>query len=105
MQYLLIPVFCLFGGVFYGKTAVKTEAVQEKHTLTLYVSKKCKYCKKVLRYAKENHISLVIKDVKKSKNKKVLMELAKKGQVPCLFIDGKPMHESDDIIEYLKDHK
>ena len=25
-----------------------------------------------------------------------------KEQVPCLFIDGKPMYESLDIIEWLK---
>ncbi len=37
-----------------------------------------------------------------------LAEVGGKKQVPCLFIDGKAMYESDDIIEYLGtllDHK
>jgi glutathione S-transferase len=33
-----------------------------------------------------------------------LMSLAGKTQVPCLVIDGKPMHESDDIVSYLNEH-
>jgi len=34
-----------------------------------------------------------------------LKRLVKEGgmyQIPCLFIDGKPMYESDDIIGFLR---
>lgn len=27
-----------------------------------------------------------------------------KLQVPCLFIDGKPLYESDDILEWLREN-
>ncbi|KXB32941.1 hypothetical protein HMPREF3192_01310 [Atopobium deltae] len=30
-----------------------------------------------------------------------LAEKGGKSQVPCLFIDGEPLYESDDIIQYL----
>ncbi len=30
-----------------------------------------------------------------------LIELAGKKQVPCLVVDGKPMHESKDINRFL----
>ena len=29
-----------------------------------------------------------------------LIEVGGKRQVPCLFIDGKPLYESDDIIAW-----
>ena len=30
-----------------------------------------------------------------------LIAIGGKGQVPCLVIDGQPLYESDDIIQYL----
>ena len=33
-----------------------------------------------------------------------LIEAGGKEQVPCLFIDGKPMYESLDIIDWLEGH-
>lgn len=33
-----------------------------------------------------------------------LRQLTGKTQVPCLVIDGKPMLESDDIVQWLEDH-
>jgi len=36
------------------------------------------------------------------KAKEELLHLGGKVQVPCLFIDGTPLYESDDIIDYLK---
>jgi glutaredoxin len=31
-----------------------------------------------------------------------LVEIGGKRQVPCLFVDGKPMYESADIIRFLE---
>ena len=25
-------------------------------------------------------------------------------QIPCLFIDGRPLYESDDIVRFLREH-
>ena len=35
---------------------------------------------------------------------KYLIEHGGKEQVPCLFIDGKPLYESLDIIAWLEEH-
>ena len=34
-----------------------------------------------------------------------LYEIGGKTQVPCLVIDGRPKYESDDIIDWLAEHK
>ena len=34
-----------------------------------------------------------------------LIRVGGKQQVPCLFIDVKPMYESLDIVEWLRDYK
>ena len=42
-------------------------------------------------------------DIRKNEDdRKRLIEVGAKEQVPCLFIDGKPMYESDDIIAWLR---
>ena len=33
-----------------------------------------------------------------------LVQLGGKSQVPCLFIDGKPLYESGDIIDWLQNN-
>jgi len=37
-------------------------------------------------------------------SRKTLVLVGGKEQVPCLFIDGKPLYESSDIIEWLKEN-
>lgn len=52
-----------------------------------------------------NGISLEMKDI--SAVADFRQELIKGGgklQVPCLFIDGKVLYESDDIIQWLEKH-
>jgi len=104
MKYI-IPIICLFGANQLEEKPVMKESVQEDKRLTLYVSKRCRYCKKVLTYMKEHHINLVVKDIGEEGNKEFLIRKGKKGQVPCLFIGEKPMYESDEIIDYLKAHQ
>jgi len=53
----------------------------------------------------ENNIAFPLKNIRK--DKKAARELKNKGgkkQVPCLFINGKPLYESDDIINWLKEN-
>ena len=57
--------------------------------LKLYYKETCPFCKKVLRFIEKKGI----KDVE-------LVDI-KADEVPCLFIDGKPMYESMDIIKFL----
>ena len=56
-------------------------------TLELYKKNSCPYCQRVMRHITEQ-----------------LVSIGGKRQVPCLFIDGKPLYESLDIIKWLEEH-
>ena len=71
--------------------------------LKLYYKPECPFCKKVLSFMEKNDIELELKNIHDEENKKFVVEKGGMNQVPCLFIDGKAMYESDDIIEFLKE--
>ncbi|WP_300410573.1 glutaredoxin [Lagierella sp.] len=75
--------------------------------LELFIKESCPYCQKVMRFIDKYNLKdkIEIKDIVKDEaNKNRLVEEGGKNQVPCLFIDGKPMYESSDIIDYLKEN-
>ncbi len=74
--------------------------------LKLYYMPMCPYCKKVLRFMKEKNIEEIelINTSTDSEAKETLKEVGGKDQVPCLFIDGEPLYESDDIVDWLKEN-
>lgn len=73
--------------------------------LKLYYMKPCPFCKKVIKFIEEENIEDVqLMDVFKTENMDELIKVGGKEQVPCLFVDGKPMYESDEIINYLKEN-
>lgn len=76
--------------------------------LTLYYLPMCPFCLMVLDFAKENNIEFELKDISASpETKEELVQKTGKGQVPFL-VDAEnnvEMHESADIIEYLKNRK
>lgn len=68
----------------------------------LFIMPTCPYCRKVLLYMEKNGIELPQRDITADpKARATLEQVGGKVQVPCLFIDGAPMYESDDIIAYL----
>ena len=70
--------------------------------LVLYIMPTCPYCRKVLLYMEQHDIVLNQRDITaESAARQTLLEVGGKVQVPCLFIDGTPLYESDDIITYL----
>jgi glutaredoxin 3 len=72
----------------------------------LYYFESCPFSQKVLRFISEAKHNIIMKDIRQEKAfKDELIKVIGKSQVPCLFIDGKPMLESDDIIKYLKANK
>ena len=73
--------------------------------LELFYKESCPYCQKVLRFIEMNKIDDVeLKDIVANPEfRDTLVEVGGKGQVPCLFIDSKPMYESMDIIKFLKE--
>lgn len=74
-------------------------------TYELYIKPTCPYCQKVLRFMEGRGIELALRDISADPEaREELVSVGGKAQVPCLFIDGTPMYESDDIIAHLKEH-
>lgn len=73
--------------------------------LTLYHMPSCPYCLKVRRYMEAHDIEIPLRDITADPTARdQLKRVGGKVQVPCLFIDGTPLYESDDIIAYLSTH-
>lgn len=73
--------------------------------LELFYKDSCPFCQKVIRFIDKHELKDKIKflDIVKDEDaKKRLVDEGGMNQVPCLFVDGKPMYESSDIIEFLK---
>ena len=55
-----------------------------------------------MRYMAVHTIEIPLSDITSNPEAaEKLIEVGGKRQVPCLFIDGKPLYESDDIIAWL----
>ena len=70
-------------------------------TLDLYYYDSCPYCQKVLRAISKLGIQdkITLKNILQSQEAaQTLVSVGGKRQVPCLFIDGVPLYESDDIV-------
>jgi glutaredoxin 3 len=73
--------------------------------LELYQFESCPYCRKVKTYIDKAGIGSKITTYDTLKDSAAEARLNKMNgddQVPCLVVDGKPMLESDDIIDWLK---
>ena len=73
-------------------------------SLDLYYYDSCPYCQKVLRAMRRLGIEdkITLKNILTSdEDAETLVRVGGKRQVPCLFIDGDPMYESDDIVQWL----
>ena len=75
------------------------------HELELFMKPTCPYCIKVMNFISENNITIPLRDIVADESAaETLLTVGGKRQVPCLFIDGKPLYESGDIIEWLRDN-
>lgn len=73
--------------------------------LDLYYYDPCPYCQKVLRAMRRLGIEdkITLKNILRSQEAAdTLVRVGGKRQVPCMFIDGDPMYESDDIVAWLE---
>lgn len=79
--------------------------MSQTQDLVLYYKPTCPFCARVLDYMEEAHISLPLRNILEDNDAlNTLIEVGGKKQVPCLFIDGKPLYESGDIIDYLREN-
>lgn len=74
--------------------------------LNLYMIETCPFCRKVIReIEEEGRTDIRYSDINKNEeDRNTLVSVGGKQQVPCLFIDGEPLYESDDIIKWLRDN-
>ncbi len=71
--------------------------------LLLYKYDACPYCRRVQRRIAELGITVPIHDTRTDPAASgELYRQTGRTQVPCLFIDGEPLFESADIIEWLE---
>ncbi len=75
-------------------------------TLELYYFDTCPYCIKVLNYINKTQIDVELKHtLLEPTYREELIQRGGKSQVPCLIHDGEVLYESDDIVQWLKDHQ
>lgn len=75
--------------------------------LELYYIDICPYSRKVLNFIEDNNLidKVELKDIRaKDEYRQSLIKIGGQEQVPCLFVNGSPMYESEDIIKYLKEN-
>ena len=75
--------------------------------LELYYFDECPYCQLVLGALDELGMrdQVVMKNTRRDPaNREKLLKDTGRGTVPCLYIDGVPMHESRDIVRWLKEY-
>ena len=73
--------------------------------LRLFYRPTCGFSFKVLNFIEQNNLNVELVNI--SADDAALEELVRVGgkqQVPCLFIDGKAMYESNDIIDWLREN-
>lgn len=79
----------------------------DSHDLALYYRPTCPFCVKVLKRMEDLGIedSIALKNISGDEEAEAtLISVGGKRQVPCLFIDGKPLYESSDIVSWLEGH-
>lgn len=73
--------------------------------LVLYKFDTCRFCRRVFESADRLKVNLEYRDIRlESRWEQELTERTGKKQVPCLLIDGRPLLESAEIIQWLETH-
>ncbi len=72
--------------------------------LDLYMFDGCPFCRKVTNEIEaEGRTDVTLHDIHQNEeDRDTLIRVGGMEQVPCLFIDGKPMYESGDIVAWLQ---
>lgn len=74
--------------------------------LELYYFDSCPYCQLVMSAIKRLNVKVDYKNI--HQDSASLTKLTKdtgRKTVPCLYINGKPMHESGEIVEWLEENE
>ena len=84
----------------------KKEEEKTMRSLVLYKKETCPYCRKVMGFiSSAGRKDVIYRDiVEEADAAEELVRVGGKRQVPCLFIDGKPLYESLEIIRWLEEN-
>lgn len=75
------------------------------HELALYYRPTAPSAFKVLDFMDRQGVTIPLIDISQDRDAAAtLIEVGGKQQVPCLFIDGKALYESSDIISWIDEH-
>ena len=84
-------------------TPLATVYQKMKMILNLYYYDSCPFCQIVLKVIKDLNLLVDFKNIHQDeKNLQKLLKDTGRKTVPCLYIDGKPLFESLDIVAWLK---
>ena len=73
--------------------------------LILYRMPYCPFCVKVEKYIENRNLNIPQKNtIADMEARRELISLTGKTQVPCLVIDGEPLLESNDIIQWFEEN-
>ena len=74
--------------------------------LELFKMDTCPFCRKVFRAIEQmGRTDIEMHDINRiAEDRERLVREGGKLQVPCLFIDGRPLYESDDIVKWLMEN-
>ncbi len=79
--------------------------LQSPPLLELYYFDACPYCQRVLKKIDQLKIKVSYLDIyDNTQHMEKLLMITGRKTVPCLFIDGSPMFESLDIMNWLEKH-
>ncbi len=71
--------------------------------LVLYQFDACPWCQIVLRAIDQLAVDVTLRDTRRDPDAaRAHRETTGRTQVPCLYIDGQPLFESADIVEWLR---
>jgi len=71
--------------------------------LVLYKHDMCGYCRRVMAVVAELGLPLATRDTLRQAGARAeAISLGGRSQVPMLLINGRPMYESEEIIDYLR---
>ncbi|MEM7532277.1 MAG: glutaredoxin [Chloroflexota bacterium] len=77
----------------------------KRYNLVLYQYDSCPFCAMVRNYLEQNNVRVPMKDtLMDPAARRELIQIGGKAQVPCLTINGAPLYESRDIIEWVREN-
>ena len=73
------------------------------HDLVLYKYDACPFCYRVQSWLDGRDLDVTFRDTRMDPSaRQALIDKTGRSTVPCLFIDGEPMFESGDIVDWLQ---